>query len=470
MGSGKRPRDDLVDEQVLPKRKRQDDEAAEVDAKASAQELEEAAKFLAKNEITFHCQDAPLPCISFQSAPFRKKLIKLLLAQPGFESPSAVQAASWPLAVAGRDVLAIAKTGSGKTLGYLLPALERCRREKAEADGSPACLIMAPTRELAIQIASEAVKFGEPVGCRAVAVYGGAPKPRQANAMKKGCELIVATPGRLLDFLDFKKKSQEPPPTNLNKCSLLVLDEADRMLDMGFEKEIRSLVWALPVPHQTLLYSATWPHAVQCIATDLLTEPVKVTVGNGGEKLTANKSVEQRIHVLEGPKAKSAMLLKLLQEGTPSGPHAGQRVIVFANTKVDVKWLHTHCKENGFSVGSISGDKTQSSREATLERFRSGSLKIVIATDVCGRGLDIEAVERVINYDFPGPEDYIHRIGRTGRAGATGIADSFFTRDDRVHAKELIRILTDAGQVVPAELGKFSGAGVSKTFEDSDDE
>merc|ERR1712008_45744 len=157
---------------------------------------------------------------------------------------------------------------------------------------------MAPTRELAIQISSEAVKYGEPMGCRAVAVYGGAPKNTQAKLLQSGCEVIAATPGRMKDMLDLRGKGKNAS-TNLKKCSMLVLDEADRMLDMGFEKEIRSIVWEIPVPHQTLLYSATWPFEVEGIAHDLLTSPAKVTVGSGGEKLTANKSVTQRVHIVE---------------------------------------------------------------------------------------------------------------------------------------------------------------------------
>jgi len=437
-----------------------------VDPPAELQEEDPAAAaFLLANEITFHDADSPLPCMSFETAPFPKKLIKLLIAQPGFKAPSAVQAASWPLAVAGRDVLAIAKTGSGKTLGYLLPALTRCRLEKADANGSPICLIMAPTRELAIQICSEAVKFGEPLGCRAVAVYGGASKKTQSNNLQRGCEVIAATPGRMKDMLDIRGNGYNAV-TSLTKCSILVLDEADRMLDMGFEKEIRSIVWEIPTPHQTLFYSATWPAEVECIAQDLLTNPAKVSVGSGGEKLTANKSVTQRVHVVNGSKPEA--LLKLLESFKPGKPDAGKRVIVFANTKVDVKWICNHCRDNGFSVDSISGDRSQGQRERVIGSFRDGSLTMVIATDVCGRGLDIEGIERVINYDFPGPDDYIHRIGRTGRAGATAIADSFFTDHDKLHAKELIRILTDAGQDVPAALASFTSK--STTFADSDDE
>ncbi|CAE8699098.1 unnamed protein product [Polarella glacialis] len=281
-----------VTEDAPAKRSKRVDPPAELEEEDPA-----AAAFLLANEITFHDADSPLPCMSFETAPFPKKLIKLLIAQPGFKAPSAVQAASWPLAVAGRDVLAIAKTGSGKTLGYLLPALTRCRLEKADANGSPICLIMAPTRELAIQICSEAVKFGEPLGCRAVAVYGGASKKTQSNNLQRGCEVIAATPGRMKDMLDIRGNGYNAV-TSLTKCSILLLDEADRMLDMGFETEIRSIVWEIPTPHQTLFYSATWPAEVECIAQDLLTNPAKVSVGSGGEKLTANKSVTQRVHVV----------------------------------------------------------------------------------------------------------------------------------------------------------------------------
>jgi len=444
-------------------------QAEEVQVKIAPEVSQDPAAFLIANEIKFHDVDSPSPCMSFDTAPFPKRLRKMLIAQVGFKGPSAVQAATWPLAVSGRDFVAIAKTGSGKTLAYLLPALTRCRLEKDQACGSPICLIMAPTRELAIQISSEAVKFGEPMGCRAVALYGGAPKATQANALQKGCEVIAATPGRLKDLLDIRGNGNNAS-TNLKKCSVLVLDEADRMLDMGFEQEIRSIVWQIPIPHQTLLYSATWPPEVECIAHDLLTNPAKVNVGSGAEKLTANRSVTQRIHVVETKEtgSKSENLLRLLESFRPGGLDVGKRVIVFANTKVDVKWITKFCRDNGFDVDSISGDHLQSKRESVLRRFREGSLTMVIATDVCGRGLDIDGIDRVINYDFPGPDDYIHRIGRTGRAGATGIADSLFTQHDKLHATELIRIMKDAGQVIPAALQRMSSQSV--TFDDSDDE
>jgi len=223
-----------------------------------------------------------------------------------------------------------------------------------------------------------------------------------------------------------------------------------------------------PTPDLALLSDVALE--VEGIAHDLLTSPAKVTVGSGGEKLTANKSVTQRVHIVETKEtgSKSENLLKLLGSFRPGGDDVGKRVIVFANMKVDVQWICKYCWDNGFDVDRISGDCTQSKRESVLRRFREGSLTMVIATDVCGRGLDIDGIDRVINYDFPGPDDYIHRIGRTGRAGATGIADTLFTQHDKLHANELTRIMRDAGQVVPAALARMSSNLV--TFDDSDDE
>ncbi len=421
---------------------------------SNANSSDDFSAFLLEHEITFHEANPPPPCISFDKAPFPKQIVDLLVSQ--YKIPSPVQASSWPLAAAGRDVLAIAKTGSGKTLGFLLPAIVRCNREKN--NNFPKVLILAPTRELAIQICSEATKFGKPLGCRAVALYGGAPKSVQASALRRGCEIIVATPGRLKDMLETGEAS-------LKHCNMVIFDEADRMLDMGFEKDIRNIVWQVGPEtetqnhhYQTLMYSATWGPEVEGFAAELLTNPVKVTIGNGGEKLTANKSVTQNIHVVEGKKSDS--LLKLLTTFRPQGSDVGKKLMIFANRKCDVKWLRDFLWRNGLNVDSISGDRPQSQRESVINRFRDGSLKIVIATDVCGRGLDIKDVHRVINYDFPGPDDYIHRIGRCGRGGNTGRADSFFTEHDKLHAKELIRILTDAEQVVPPALAKFTSQSI----------
>jgi ATP-dependent RNA helicase DDX5/DBP2 len=241
-------------------------------------------------------------------------------------------------------VLAIAKTGSGKTLGFLLPVLTRCavERKKAAANGStgPLGIVMAPTRELALRIHAEATKFGACVGVKSVAVYGGSAKQAQVNALQRGCELIVGTPGRIKDVLDVRGGGASTC-VSCGEMTMVVLDEADRMLDMGFERDIRSIVWQCfndggaedtYRPHQTFLYSATWPDDVQSIAADLLSDHVKVTVGAGGEKLTASKSIVQRVHVVDGAKRWEAFV-NLIAPFGKGGAHAGARVIVFANRK-----------------------------------------------------------------------------------------------------------------------------------------
>jgi ATP-dependent RNA helicase DDX5/DBP2 len=299
-------------------------------------------------------------------------------------------------------------------------------------------------------------------------VYGGAPKPPQVSALKRGCELIIGTPGRILDVLDVRG-SGWTSAVSVERMNMLVLDEADRMLDMGFEPDIRAIVWHVfgERNRQSFLFSATWPLTVQGVAADILTNPVKVTVGSGGDKLTANKSVTQRIHVVEDAASKWSYFVGMLKCFGKGGLEAGTRVIIFANTKADVKYITDYCRKQRYSVDSISGDRSQSQRESTIRKFRDGTITMIVATDVAARGLDVKGVGRVINYDLPQDDfqDYVHRIGRTGRAGAKGVADSFFTDSDRSNAKELIRILTDAGQQIPNALAKMQPQKM--TFADS---
>ena len=413
-----------------------------------------AAAYFEKHEIVVDKDDAPPPCLSLAAAPFSAPLVAKLLTQPGFDAPSAVQATAWPIAAAGRDVLAIAKTGSGKTLGFLLPVLQRCHLNRG-TQGAPQCLIMAPTRELALQIAAEATKFGASVGCRAVAVYGGASKYAQVRALRRGCDVVIGTPGRVMDVLDVRGHGAAAC-ASVTHLSMLVLDEADRMLDLGFERDIRSLAWHAfgERQRQTFLFSATWPEAVRGVAGDLLTHrPVKVTVGSGGRKLTANRSVTQRVHVVDGTEAgRLGAFAGLIAPFGPGGALVGHRVIVFANMKVTVAKLLAHCQAKGMAVGSISGDRSQSQRESTIRKFKEGrAVTVVVATDVAARGLDIKGVARVINYELPVDDfqDYVHRIGRTGRAGESGEADSLFSSGDRANAPTLIQILKEAGQALP---------------------
>eukprot|EP00793_Prasinoderma_coloniale_P001462 PRCOL_00005237-RA len=324
---------------------------------AAAAPLQAIKDFLTKHEIRVHSSAAPPPCLKLAEAPFPPKLVSKLCAQ-GFTEPSAVQAASWPLAVKGRDLLAIAKTGSGKTLGFLLPALSL--------------------------VAAEGARVREP--------------------------------------------------------------------------DIMALAEAIPKGRQTLLYTATWPKAVQRVAASLLDAQnmVKVTVGSGGDKLTANKSVTQHVTVCQ-PNEKWERFLEMIKPLAPGGELAEERTIIFCNTKRDTQGVGDHLWQEGYKVEVIHGDRSQQEREYAVRQFKAGKVLTLVCTDVAARGLDITGVKAVFNMDFPrdSAEDYIHRIGRTGRAGATGEAHTLFTAKDVRHGRELVRILSDANQEVPAELERM---------------
>ena len=414
--------------------------------------------FLSKHEVRVHSSSAPPPVLHLADAPFAQSIVRKLLSF-GFTEPSAVQAASWPLAVGGRDLLAIAKTGSGKTLGFLLPALAVCMA--AANKHEPSAVVMAPTRELALQTHTEAQKFCAPTGVRTVCLYGGASKGPQAQQLRRGAGLLVATPGRLMDFLDLTDGSRGyGPQTSVSKVQMLVLDEADRMLDMGFEKDVMKLASNMPADKQTLLYTATWPKAVQRVAGQLLRadKMVKLTVGSGGDKLTANKSITQHVQVVQ-PNDKWEAFLRMVKPLGPGGEMAGERAIIFCNTKRDAAGVADHLWQEGYAIDVITGDRTQGEREQVVKQFKAGKISIMCCTDVAARGLDISDVKAVYNMDFPrdSAEDYVHRIGRTGRAGNTGVSHTLFTAKDVRHGAELMRILSDAGQEVPAELERMVG-------------
>jgi len=430
--------------------------------------------YLAAHDIVIHEENMPQPIPVLRNAPFPPPLVRVLCEQ-GFTTASPVQAATWPIATMGRDVLAIAKTGSGKTLGFLLPVLSRCYTEKrngrhtSSSAGAcaPLALIMAPTRELALQIHSQAEKFGQCLQVRSVALYGGAPKKKQIKKLQRGADVIVGTPGRIKDILSMDRS----PVINVNTMCMLVLDEADRMLDMGFERDIRNIAWLAfqDRTKQTFFYSATWPLAVQDVAAALLCNPVKITVGKGGNRLTASTSVEQRVHVVAASQ-RMPKFMELMQPFKRNQPQFQRRVLVFANMKVTVRRLAKWCNANGLVCEIMSGERSQAQRVATIKRFREGTVYIVIATDVASRGLDIKGIQHVINYELPRDNfmDYVHRIGRTGRAGATGVADSLFTEGDRVNSTSLIKLMKDAKQVIPAALAKY--APTRKTFDSSSEE
>ena len=439
-------------------------EAAEVDA------------WRKENGIsTFNLQHNPI--LAFADAAMDKTLMACC---KGFEKPSIIQAQCWPVLLAGRDIVGIASTGSGKTLAFGLPGLTHLiGRGVAKQAKTTSMLVLAPTRELAMQSAVVLEKVGDDQGIKTVCVYGGAPKHEQKALLRAGCQVLVATPGRLIDFM-------QEGVVDLSKVSFLVLDEADRMMDVGFEKEVRGIMAACAKVHQTAMFSATWPQSIIKISEDFLKNPARVTVGS--EDLAANHRVKQIVEVLE-PAAKDRRLLEVIKKY-----HNGtNRIIIFALYKKECDRVHQLVESRtSFKVGAIHGDRGQDQRTKALGLFKKGEIPILVATDVAARGLDIPDVEFVINYTFPlTAEDYVHRIGRTGRAGKDGVSHTFFTAFDKGRAGELVNVLREAKQEVPEELMKFGthvkkkehslfGAhfkdvdmtktSTKKTFDDSDDE
>jgi len=307
-----------------------------------------------------------------------------------------------------------------------------------EHGDGPIVLVLAPTRELAIQIKEECDKFGKSSSIKNTCVYGGVPKYSQVQDLRKGVEIVIATPGRLIDLLS-------TGATNLRRVTYLVLDEADRMLDMGFEDQIRSIISQIRPDRQTLMWSATWPREVQALARDYLKNYYQVTVGS--LDLTANKNITQITEIVED-KDKFDKFSKFLRKNNTGG-----RILAFVETKRGADMLVRYLRQDGWRAQAIHGDKLQTERDRVLAEFRDGTCTLLVATDVAARGLDVKDVCYVVNYDFPkNMEDYIHRIGRCGRAGAKGISVSFINSSSIKLSKELVRVLEDGRQQIPREL------------------
>ncbi|KAA8527974.1 hypothetical protein F0562_035157 [Nyssa sinensis] len=397
-----------------------------------------------KHEVTATGDDVPAPFMTFEATGFPPEILREIHFA-GFSSPTPIQAQTWPIALQSRDVVAIAKTGSGKTLGYLIPAFILLRKRHNNPQNGPTVLVLAPTRELATQIQDEAIKFGKSSRVSCTCLYGGAPKGPQLKELDRGADIVVATPGRLNDILEMKK-------IDFGQVSFLVLDEADRMLDMGFEPQIRKIVNEIPPRRQTLMYTATWPKEVRKIASDLLVNPIQVNIGKV-DVLAANKSITQYVEVVPQME-KQRRLEQILR-----AQERGSRVIIFCSTKRLCDQLARSIGRN-YGAAVIHGDKSQGERDWVLNQFRNGKSPILVATDVAARGLDIKDIRVVINYDFPtGIEDYVHRIGRTGRAGATGVSYTFFSDQDWKYAADLIKVLEGANQQVPPEVREMALRG-----------
>ncbi|ODO06179.1 ATP-dependent RNA helicase DBP2-A [Cryptococcus wingfieldii CBS 7118] len=423
------------------------------DPRVTARSDSDIDAFRASKEMKIQGKNVPRPITTFDEAGF-PDYIMTEIARMGFAAPSAIQCQAWPMALSGRDVVAVAETGSGKTISFALPAMVHINAQPLLAPGDgPIVLILAPTRELAVQIQAECTKFGASSRIRNTAIYGGAPKGPQIRDLQRGVEVCVATPGRLIDMLETGK-------TNLKRVTYLVMDEADRMLDMGFEPQIRKIVSQIRPDRQTLLFSATWPKEVQRLAMDFQHDFIQVNIGS--LDLTANHNVAQHVEVCSDFDKRQKLLAhleKISQENA--------KVLIFVGTKRVADDITKFLRMDGWPALAIHGDKQQAERDWVLAEFKSGRSPIMLATDVASRGLDVRDIGYVINYDFPNNcEDYIHRIGRTGRAGKTGTSYTYFTTENSKSARELVQILRESKAVIPPELeemalygGRGSGGG-----------
>lgn len=428
----------------------------------AARSPQEVQAFRDENAMSIIGANIPNPVTTFEEATFPDYLLGEMKAA-GFEKPTAIQMQGWPMALSGRDMIGIAKTGSGKTLAFVLPAIVHINAQELLKPGDgPIVLVLSPTRELAQQTLGECQKFGGSSRIKQTCVFGGVPKGEQAKALRAGVEICIATPGRLIDFL-------EMGVTNLRRVTYLVLDEADRMLDMGFEQQIRQIVGQIRPDRQTLLWSATWPKEIQRLARDFTNEPIQVTIGS--LELSANADVTQDIRVLEED-ARYSALFDELERITDD-----DKALIFSNTKRSCEDLTRMLRGKRFRVKSIHGDKSQQERDWALAEFKTGKVNILVATDVASRGLDIKDIRLVINMELPSNlEDYVHRVGRTGRAGARGRAVTFFDPKEVKRASQLIDILKQTKQIVPPELdalatssyggsyGGFNGGGRGRGF------
>lgn len=381
----------------------------------------------------------PNPITSFEHAFEHYPEILEEIKKQGFEKPSPIQCQAWPVLLTGQDLIGIAQTGTGKTLAFLLPAfihIEGQETPRSERKG-PSVLIMAPTRELALQIENEVKKYSYH-DIKAVCVYGGGSRKEQINVVTKGVEIVIATPGRLNDLVEAKI-------LNLSSITYLVLDEADRMLDMGFEPQIRKTLLEIRPDRQTIMTSATWPQGVRRLAQSYMKKPVQVFVGS--LDLATVHTVTQTIYIIEEGE-KIEMMYQFFREMAPT-----DKVIIFFGKKVTVDDVASDLALDGVHCQSIHGGRDQSDREEALRDLKTGQVQILLATDVASRGIDIEDITHVLNYDFPRDiEEYVHRVGRTGRAGKTGESITYMTRRDWSHAQELINLLEEANQQVPGEL------------------
>ncbi len=361
--------------------------------------------------------------MSFEKLGLEPRLLETVAAQ-GYTIPTPIQKQAIPVILEGRDVLGGAQTGTGKTAAFALPVLQKL--DQAGRKGKhPRCLVLTPTRELAAQVGESMAVYGKKMLLRSTIIFGGVGINPQIDKLRRGIDILVATPGRLLDHCGQKT-------VDLSHVEILILDEADRMLDMGFIHDIKRVLKLVPQKRQNLLFSATYSNDIRVLADNLLTDPVMVEVA---PRNTVAEKVDHLIHPV-ALKEKKVLLAKLINDGD------WQKALVFTRTKHGANRLATYLEKGGIGAAAIHGNKSQTARTRALSEFKQGKLKILVATDIAARGLDIAALPQVVNFDLPNvAEDYVHRIGRTGRAGSSGMAISLVSADEQKLLRPIERLL-----------------------------
>ncbi|KAK2973326.1 hypothetical protein RJ640_027969 [Escallonia rubra] len=411
---------------------------------------EEVAAYRKQLELKLHGKDVPKPIKTWHQIGLSTKILETI-KKLNYEKPMPIQAQALPIIMSGRDCIGVAKTGSGKTLAFVLPMLRHIKDQPPLMSGDgPIGLIMAPTRELVQQIHSDIKKFTKVMGLSCVPVYGGSGVAQQISDLKRGTEIVVCTPGRMIDILC----TSGGKITNLRRVTYLVMDEADRMFDMGFEPQITRIVQNTRPDRQTVLFSATFPRQVEVLARKVLNKPVEIQVGG---RSVVNKDIAQLVEV-RPENERFLRLLELLGEWCEKG-----KTLIFVHTQEKCDALFRDLLKHGYPCLSLHGAKDQTDRESTISDFKSNVCSLLIATSVAARGLDVKELELVINFDAPNHyEDYVHRVGRTGRAGRKGCAITFISEEDARYAPDLVKALELSEQVVPDDLKAVADAFMAK--------
>lgn len=370
--------------------------------------------------------------MSFASLGLSDPILKAV-AEQGYDTPSPIQAQAIPAVIQGKDVMAAAQTGTGKTAGFTLPLLEHLSKGNLAPANEVRALVLTPTRELAAQVAESVATYGKYLPLRSAVVFGGVKINPQMMKLRKGVDILVATPGRLMDLYNQNA-------VKFKHLEVLILDEADRMLDMGFIHDIKKILAILPKQKQTLMFSATFSNEIRKLAKGLINDPIEISVS---PRNTTVKSVKQWICPVD-KKQKSALLAQLIVD------NKWEQVLVFSRTKHGANRLTRYLEERGIRAAAIHGNKSQGARTKALAEFKDGSIRILVATDIAARGIDIDQLPQVVNFDLPNvPEDYVHRIGRTGRAGASGQAVSLVSADEFQQLSDIERLIKE---ILPRKL------------------